>query len=76
MPFLRPPSGRNLGGIDSHVFRPMTHAFVLPAGAALVTFLKYFMSPACGVGVPGRARRSGRGSRASFHGSVPSLPMP
>ena len=31
---MRPASGRNLGGIDCHVLRPMTTAFRNPAKAA------------------------------------------
>ena len=49
------------GGIDSHVFRPMMHAFSSPGGAADVTFLKYFMSPA----YEERETRSEVGARAN-----------
>merc|ERR1719491_91619 len=42
-----PSKGRNLGGIDSHVLRPIMTAFVSPGeGGVDVTFLKCFMSGA------------------------------
>ena len=43
---IRPGNGLNLGGIDSHVFRPMMTAFVMPGdGGVDVTSLKCAMSP-------------------------------
>jgi hypothetical protein len=38
--FTRPPSGRNLGGMLSHVFRPITTPFSWAPGASVVTRLK------------------------------------
>ena len=43
---IRPGSGRNFGGMDSHVLRPMITAFVNPGdGGVHVTSLKCLMSP-------------------------------
>ena len=43
---IRPGNGLKLEGIDSHVFRPMMTAFVMPGdGEVDVTSLKCAMSP-------------------------------
>lgn len=45
MILVRPGSGRNLEGMDSHVFRPIMTAFVVPGFGVLdVTRLKCAIS--------------------------------